>query len=220
MTEPPPPPEPPPPARLHPPTSPRPIVHATAPSRWPGVVGTIAIVIASLSILASAWGVLQQVFILNLTAMVPGQEAMGAVYDRWRLPMIAVMASGALVAGVLLLGGILIVRRKPACRAVCLTYAALRTIQGVALAVVTGLMQQELVAVSMATTAANNPAVAAASGPVGTATAVASGAAVAMWAIAFPAFLFVWFIRPKIRREVRSWRKPEAAPATVRTGAM
>lgn len=213
----------PPAARLHPPTVQRPLVAAPAKTRWPGVIGTIAIVVGALGILISAWGVLQQVFITRITAMVPGQEPMIVVYERWRTPMIAVMAAGVLVAAVLLAAGIMLVRRKPGAAAACLVYAVLRTVQGGALAVTTGLMQRDLVEASMTTAASGNPAALAAAGATAPAVAIASAAAVMVWALALPAFLFVWFVRPKIRREVRSWRAaraPAHAVATLTTPRM
>lgn len=205
------------PPRLHPPIVQRPIPVVQGPSRWPGVIGTICIVLGALGMLSSAWGVLQQLFMSRLVAVVPGQESMIEVYTRWMIPMVGAFAPGILVAGVLLYAGIKLVRRRPRARAACLAYAALRIVQGLILAVVTGMMQQELFQVSMAVTAAGSPAAAGIAAPMSAGMAILSVAAVALWAMAFPIFLIVWFQRPSIRREVRMWTGPVAV---ARPGAV
>lgn len=204
------------PPRLHPPTTPRPIVLPVRPPRWPGVVGVVAIVMGSWGILGGLWGIAQQYLMRTMYAAMPGQEALIGVMQKWKAPMVALIALGVPVAGVLLGAGVLLVRRRPGARAACLAYAALRTAQGLGLAAATGLWQQDIVRASAMAAARANPAAGAVAAPVGAGMAAFTAVVTAVWTLALPVFLIVWFTRRSVREHVRSWRAGRAvAPAPM-----
>lgn len=202
------------PPRLYPPTTPGPVELPVRPPRWPGVIGVVAIVTASWGILTGLWGVFQQYFIGSMYASMAGHEALIGAIENWRMPMVVLRALGVPVAGVLLGAGVLLVRRRPGAVAACLAYAALRTVQGLGLAAATGLMQRDMFRASAAAASAANPAAGAVASPFGAGVVAFTAAVMAIWTLALPVFLVVWFTRRSVREHVRSWRAGRAAAPT------
>src|SRR5688572_15792538 len=129
-------------------TSPQDIV-PDEPPRWPGVVGVISIVWASLGILCGACGVLSPVLMQMFLAQ--AEQQLG--------PMPAAMKPGPMQVGlagvslawafVLLTAGILLMIRKPVARPLHLVYGAvaiLLTIAGTAAGVMAQMALNEWVA--------------------------------------------------------------------------
>jgi hypothetical protein len=200
-------------SRTAPPTTQRPIFEAARARRWPLVFGIISAILGGVSALWSAWQLAQSYFMDAMLSGFPGQEAVLAAHREWRGPMAMVLVPSILLAAMLLYGGILLIRRKPSARPLLLTWSALRVVQGLALAVVTGLMQSESMQAAMAALP-NQPgaAAAAAAAPfVGSGMAVFTAMYFAVWAIAWPLVVLIWLTRRTVKADVQAWRRPDMA---------
>jgi len=156
------------------------------PTRWHIPVGVIAV---ALSVL----GLMGPLFTLIGTAVNPQQQELMASLPGWYQSYTrAGTFVGAGIAVLLLGGGILLLKRRPACRPMLLTYAVLAILSNLigtaatfkAFSNMSGTGQQaEVMRVGMVVGAV-------------------VGAAVGL---ALPVFLVIWFLRSKIRMDMRSW---------------
>jgi hypothetical protein len=135
---------------------------------------------------------------------------MFAVMKKWSAPMALTSATSALLAALLIWGGVQLLRKRAGSRGVLLTWAVVRVLQGIGAAVVMGLMQEEQMRASMVTASSPGGRPAAVIGmAIGSATGGLAMATYALWAMALPVFVLVWMMLPRVRREIGGWRNEE-----------
>jgi hypothetical protein len=116
--------------------------------------------------------------------------------------ILGVNALNAGVAAVLLVGGVLVVRRRPRGPGVVRAWAVLRILSAIPGVVVAYRMQaDQLLAMQASQPSVPGPP----AGFVGAMALVTVGLGLA-WPWALPAFMLVWFWLPRVRAEARSWR--------------
>lgn len=193
-------------------------------STWPVVVGTIAIVFASLAIfqngLCAPSGLLisrlMSGFMQDVAKSSPGtgMEVQAANLDalgRYAPQTLAIAGLATLVGILLLVGGIRLVRPRPKARSTIITWAVLKMMLAVPAAYV-GYLSGHAQFEAMAEAAADQP-----SGPgqvppgifgilegMGN---IGAGLAV-VWAWVLPIFMLIWFVRRPIVEEMREWTAP------------
>jgi hypothetical protein len=203
---------------FHPPTEPVPIQRVAIGSSWPGVVGSIALVFGVLGILQGVMGIVGSVvmgFVASMANAAPspsgGPNAMAgvAMMEQYRWWMIASALIGAAIAGVLLTGGIGMLRRRAGCAVVLMAWAALKMVWGLVTTGVGVMIQREQMQAMQAQMAQQSQPM-----PAAMMTGMSEGIMLASlvfglaWAWALPVFMLVWMNRPKIKAEVRAWRAP------------
>jgi len=158
------------------------------PTRWPLVIGILSIVLASLGIVCTPVSVVMNQFNPQSQRMMAGMPPWFGTYQ------IVSGVVGVCVAILLLVAGIQTLRRQPSGRTLHITYGALAML----LAIV-GLT----LSVMIFTQAHVEPPVRQFSLAIMPCTAV--------MVFAYPVFLLVWFLRPKIAKEVAGWRGTHVA---------
>ncbi len=130
----------PPPQPLAPPTQPGAIVARPRPSNWPNVIGIIAIVLGAGGVLIGVWtGLAPLLMRWFQPLMLAGQaEAM----DDWLDWTMATAVIAALMAVLLLVGGIQLVRRRPSAPSVLRVWAVMRMFGGLFATIVSAMAQQ------------------------------------------------------------------------------
>lgn len=189
-----------------PPTEPVPIVRRELGSTWPGVIGAIAIVFGALGILNGLMAMASPFFV-NMMGNMGGQTT--GMVETMKSWMWWVILSGVLtivVASVLLAAGIGVVRRRAWGAKTMLVWAVLKFVWG-GISVAGGvLMQMEQMKAMQAQTASPGQGVPAAMMTGMTDMVMIFGLGFGLlWAWALPVFVLIWFMRPKIRAEVRAW---------------
>lgn len=154
------------------------------PSAWPKVIGIISLVFSGLGLVCGPLG--KAANIVN-----PASREVYAMFPDWfRTWETVSMLVGIGTCILLLAGGILLLRRRALARALHLAYGAL----GVVITLVNA-----AVMVSLFSHPGDLPAPLRA--------AMVSSAVVGVLAgMAYPVFLLVWFLRPRIAAEVRGWQ--------------
>jgi len=177
-----------------PPTMPDPNATGRRALAWPTVIGVIAIVFGVGGLLGSIGGVVWQALLLagNLEAW-GVQDADGA--EAYAVPGLVLQAVAVLIPGALLVGGVLLVRRRRAAVRWLVTWAIVKLLHGAA-AVVMGYLVQQAMLASMG------------AGPAGPSRAFVNGVMLAsftvtaVWITALPVFVLLWFTRPRVRADV------------------
>lgn len=201
-----------------PPTVPGELRHWKTEPSWPMAIGIIAIVFGVGGVLVSGYGVLSAFTLSALSAWVPqspdgSTQSMFDAMAQWKYPLAIASGFGVPVACVLLAGGILLVRRRPAARTLILIWAALRALQGAVATIVQALMQRDqmqAMEASMAAQGAGGPP----PGFFGTMSQVMMIATLVfglLWVIALPTFMAIWFTRPGVLATVKRWRDRDQA---------
>ena len=165
------------------------------PSAWPIVIGYVSVGVAALFLLFSLWGVVSQSTGIGSAQTRQLQESLPEWVHTWQI------VSGVFVVcvyGVLILAGLCLAKRRPIARPLHFLYAALAvpmTIMGTWLT----LQIAECV-----------PMPAGANMPPGMASMVKNMMVFSAllgipFALAYPTFLVIWFLRAPIAKEVRTW---------------
>jgi hypothetical protein len=144
---------------------------------WPRVIGTLSIVFGSMGLLSMPMTLVNPL-VWEVFKKLPSWYSTFAVVS---------MPVGAAVTALLLAGGVLLYKRRPASRTLLLTYSTLTIAQ-----VLVGLVCIFLLDTSGLPTAMQIPFW------IGSVVSIPLGTA-------YPLFLIVWFFRPKIRDEVEGW---------------
>jgi len=189
---------------------PPPVVVAPPPPRrpaWPTPIGIISICLASLSLACDGMNLVFQLLVMAVfqTVSTAGTQPGVQMSEAATGPLM--LAGADLVAAVVLLvGGILLLKRRPVARAIHLIYAMskmLILLIGVTLLVVAIREASAAAATTMPTT-----------GPAPGSTAgmkafflMGGGFGVISKALGllYPIFLLVWFLRAPVVNEVRTW---------------
>lgn len=185
------------------------------PGVWHQVIGVISIVLGILGTLSNLWQAVS-VFVaaplMRLFSIVTGaagapsqvqsqQTAMADVMALFRWPTLIFAGMACMASVVLIVAGVRGVQRDPRTARLHSIYAPLRVVAAIGMFVTTLLLQPQM----MATMGAAQGGV-----PAGM-TALVSvmqvlGAVVALLAAcAYPVFVFIWFRRDAIRRQVATW---------------
>jgi hypothetical protein len=197
-----------------PPTAPGPLPVYTAPSKWPTVIGVIAIVFGVFGALGGVWGALSPLFIdmvfgSTATPLPPQAAAQLEIQREWAGWTVGLSIAGGLLAVLLLIAGIGLTMRRAWCAGTARTWAWLKIAFAfvntyVAYRVATETMPLALKAAGgTATAPALPPAAVAAFTDVVAVISVVFGLA---WGLALPVFVLIWFGRSKIRAEMSTWR--------------
>jgi hypothetical protein len=182
-------------------------------SGWPGVIGTIAIVIGALGIIGGLWGLLGPLMTSKMAQFVPPEQRTGLdVAQRWQAWTYVLSTFATLLAVLLLVAGIRLVRRRASAPGTCRAWAVLKMLLVVLQAIMTALIQRDTFA-AMEKMGSLSPTGLSASSYISIA-ASASAVAVIVWGWALPVFLLIWLARSKIREEMATWGTPANLPPT------
>lgn len=204
-----------------PPTLPGAMRDTQRPRVWPTAIGVIAIVLGSLALLGGLINIGMPYFMGALAGVMPkGVPNPYTAFALWAKPMAASSAVGALVAAILLWGGLLLIKRRPKAVRVIMIWSVLKILYGFGAGAVMAAMQH-----SMFTTLFEEAKASAArqSGrpppPFPTDTfamvmASFTGILFVVWAALLPVFMLIWFTRRSVRADVDAWPAP---PFTART---
>lgn len=181
-------------------------VNSPRRSKWPAVLGIFCIVVGAGGVLIHGWGVIQNLWMPQWFSGIPEQAAFTAVMKKWAVPMAVSSATSGMLAALLIVGGVQLFRKRAGARGLLLSWAVVRVIQGVGAAIAMGLMQEEQMRVTMTSASGQGGPPAAVNVAIGSATGVVTVTLYSLWAIALPAFVIVWMMLPRVRREMSSWR--------------
>jgi hypothetical protein len=162
---------------------------APKPPVWPLVVGILSTIFGSLGLLCACASIPMN--IMNPAA----QQALQQFPEWWRTYQIISGLFGFLMAVVLLSGGICLIRRRPAGLPLSVAYGVLGLIGSVLNTIITvsgmaGFQMPGPMGGSMKSVMMVSPFVG------------------LIFGAGYPIFLLIWFARPSIRQEVRSWPQP------------
>jgi hypothetical protein len=176
---------------------------------WPKVIGILSIAIGSLGILAHACGLAGTIFGGLAMSMIPDaskipadqQAALSSISQN--APIMAVGSGLSMIAAIMLLvAGVQCLRRKPATRTLHFAWIAVRVLAAI-VATIAAYMQYntQMAMINQAGT----PLPAGFGG-------FMMGMGVAMvfigflWAMAYPIFVAIWFMRSLVVAEINRWR--------------
>ena len=181
----------------------------TRPTTWPAVVGTISIVLGSLGVFGGLCGLASLPFMDSFAGFmsnVPGSsvEALMENMKAFVPALLAVNIVGMVVASLLLVWGILLVRRHRRARRLALTWAVLRLLFAIPKTAIDYLLNEGNMAAIK-----NDPQMQQAMQvmPAGFMESMSMlGVCVGVFiAITYPIFTLIWFNRSKIREEMAGW---------------
>lgn len=167
-------------------------------------IGIIALAFGVLGVLSNVLGAVGPFVSRALMAGSRGaQNEMFAVQEKYMLWTVVQCTVGALLSAFLGMGGVLLLRRRPASRGLLLIWAGLKAaFVVVATAGALMIQHEQLVAMQSSPSGVGNPAFA---GPMILAMAIFGGVFALAWGWALPAFILVWFNRATIDAEVKLW---------------
>ncbi len=184
-----------------PPTTPGDLVLPKRQSVWPGILGTISIVLGALASAASAWQAVGPFFMDLFLNMMPEEtRAQLSSYTESIWTQVAVGLVALAAAVVLIVAGVRLVQRRRVAVPLLWTWIVLKTLAAFATTAMTLYLQK----IQFEATASQTAAM-----PAGVTTIilVATGVLTLGWYLLYPAFIAVWILRPKIRAEVRGWSR-------------
>lgn len=209
---PPPPPPPPPPFQPIPPTEPGLLGIPARATKWPTVIGLLAIVLGAWGAICSICPVLAPLLQAYLESVLPaGSTRDSKIEERW-IPWVVASGGVALLIAILqIVGGAGLMKRAPWSPSALRTWAILAIICGLASTVLNFQMEvgkSRNVVIATSGPAASLPT----SLPAQTEQAFL---AVAMcmgvgYVCAFPIFILIWLGREPIREEIRTWTPTES----------
>lgn len=180
------------------PTEPLPYAYSVVPSKWPTAVGVISIIYAGLILLSTSINTVQQFW------QAASNRDMMAALPSWYGAYQAATTILRMALGVLLLvGGILLLRRRPASRGLHLAWAwgaAALTVLGFAIALwMMPVVEREV-----------QRAMPPGAGPMATGAVWIGVIGGFVIGLVYPIFVLAWFHRGRIRQEVALWTTPLA----------
>ena len=208
-------------SQVVPPTRPlTPPVHrgpqAVRPSQWPGVIGTISMVLGCLAVLGGCFGVVFGPIFAVIAKKLP-DEAAEAIAPMGEMMVWMVLSGVAttLIGAMLAVGGWGLIKRRRWCRSVCMTWAVLKMLLVIASSVMSFFIFREQM--EMVMEQGGNAGLP----PFFTSLMRASGAFGVLigilWGWAFPVFILIWFSRQKIRTEAAGWGTTPTEPTNEDT---
>jgi hypothetical protein len=188
---------------LTPPTQPVPLAPVVPRSKWPAVVGIIAIVIGAGGFLYNACGAVGAFVVAIMFQRMP-PTGMPPQVMQIKPGLEGVMLVMSLLCGVLLIPGIALLQRRRWSAAWLRIWSVAAIVLAVAGSVIEARIQGENMTLMM--TATSMPAGAGPNTAVLQATVIGTAVFNAVLRCAFPVFLLIWFARRKIRDEVAGWK--------------
>ncbi len=182
---------------LHAPVVPGPL--PVKKSGWPTAIGVITVVLGSLGALSGIWSIVGQ-FLMSALSQIPGQKETIALLTHWRPWLIAIAAATIIVAILLLFGGITLMRRRAFSRSLILVWAALKIVLVIVSSVITYQLNEAQFAV-MQQSGMNMSGMQGVMNIAGIASVIVS----LVWGMALPVFMIIWFMRPRVMREMNQW---------------
>lgn len=186
-------------ARLHPPTSPGPVDPDDDRRAWPTAIGVLLIVLQSIGFLITL-ATAASLFIDFSSAMrafgaAPAMDAQRA----WRTELLATYAASALLSVLAIAGAVLLLYRRRLGVTTLLVWALLRLPHALYSSWVAASAQRD--------TVNSMPAAMAGPTPAGFADIMywTTFSTSMVWLLILPAFVFIWFLVPPIRRQTRLW---------------
>ena len=189
------------PPAMHPPMMPG--INAAPRSVWPSVLGIVAMVFGVLGTLQGGLGLLAPIFLGRFRTFV-SSTAQGADplagFDQHKTEM-TISALLTIAAGTwLVAGAILLVQRMRAARIVLLSWAAIK-MGVVVFGAWLGYIMNQAQFAAMQQSGTVPPGM---TGMMGVMSAVGAVIGIA-WGWCLPIFMIIWFMRPKVRRDIATW---------------
>ncbi len=181
-------------------------IRAEAPA-WPTVIGIIAIVLGAGGVLGGLWGILTPFVMGRFKGLAAaGGPDIFAGITRWG-PWLSVLSGvSALVAGMLLLGGIGMAKRRGWSGRMLVAWAIAKVLFAIPMVIVTALMQRDQMSAAFSSMGKNSTPP-----PPGLVGAMSSGIMVVTvvlslaWYWAFPLFVLIWLARRPHRALMATW---------------
>jgi len=178
---------------------------------WPTVLGVIAVVFGALGAIGACFRMLSLLIMqpLGQAAARQGQPDPFAFMSDWAGWIVTVSVAALLVAGMLLAGGIGLLRRAAWGRGVILAWVVAKMILVIAQVFMNFEMQKDQMAAlaESGTTVSGMQAMIQAMGVVGVVIGI-------LWGWALPVFMLIWLSRAKVRAQVAGWSGPAASASS------
>jgi len=185
----------------------------TRPSSWPKTLGIIAMVFGVLGALSSLTAILSSFFPGFLAKM---SQLPPDFYDKWSFYLLSSGLATLFLGALLFFGGLFLTLRKPLASKMISSWAVLKMVLGVVGNYFAYQMQQEQIPLMLENQKklmekASPEAAAQAEQMVGMVSGITEIATVVgmvlgmAWLMVLPVFMLIWFIRPKIRKEMVGW---------------
>lgn len=193
-----------PPRQIVPPTRPGVMPGISRPPVWPTVLGVICAVAGGLGAVGAVGQLLAPLFLgmVRDTLGDTGAEELMGMVEKHAVHSMVLYGFGLVLAVVLLIGGVLVAKRRAGGVTLLLWWSLARVPWTVGLLWLTFLTQREQMKFMMAQQGAPVPQFKAIMTGVNVGTLVF----VAIWSMALPVFLIVWFRREKIAAQIKEWR--------------
>lgn len=167
---------------------------------WPMVIGIILIVWAAFSILVGLYQMVIPLIMPMLALAVPGQASLEQ-FTVWYL----VVGGGSTALGILLLvSGILLIKRRPKVAGLCLAWALIKIIVVIGEVILSYFVQQVQMA-SAISGAAGGPGAAMMQSSLMFWMQILGLVIVLLWGWALPVFVLIWFSLRSVKQEISSW---------------
>lgn len=194
-----------PPVPAAPPTAQGHVVLTRGPAAWPTVIGVITIILGVGGVINGLIGSFAPVVMNSIIAGFQTNPIMGVV-NKWQYWNMGIAAIGGLIAVILLVGGILLFRR----RAISIPLLRVWAIAKILLAIVSSiagtmilLEQSQVTAQQIAAASPGAPPIAAGAMDAFGILGIVFGF---LWMLALPVFLLIWFRRKSVRTDVHRWK--------------
>lgn len=186
-----------------PPTE-RPVARARrVRAEWPVPVGVIAVVVAILGMLSGAWKLAGSLWVapaLRVTPAPAGAMDIAKMQEEVRPALFTEVGTVAVLGVVLIACGVGLMKRRAWGATLALVWGVVRAVSGVVITVWMMMVQRESFAHIPVTPGGPPPGLV-------SGMAMAGGLVAGIAAsCALPIVAIVWFLRPRVRAEVASWR--------------
>ena len=187
-----------------PPTTPGALATPPRQSSWPTAIGIIAIVAGAFGTLGGIWGTIAPFLMSSMGewfgTMAPGQPNTFAMLEGVKYYMAGISFMGMVLAILLLVGGVMLIRRRSAAAKPLVYWAIFKILYSIVACAINWFVQQE----QFAQMQQNMPQ----QGMPQYFTTVFLDVTVVislLWLWALPVFILIWFSRRKVKSEVADW---------------
>ncbi|HMQ15039.1 MAG TPA: hypothetical protein PKC49_03610 [Phycisphaerae bacterium] len=184
-----------------PPTQPSNAPGARPATKWPLVIGVIAIVLGALQVLNAAMSPLGLLITEQMEQIAPGAAAQAEVMRHWTAWIILTAVVGLILGSFQVVWAIMMVRRRSACRRLAFAWAWLALLSAIVQAAMMYPMQLEMFEAMESGGQFRSP-MPPGFGPL---MAVLTAVMTLVMGAALPVFVLIWLRRRRIREEVQAW---------------
>lgn len=199
-------------ARAAPPTAPTYVARPQEPSRWPGAIGMVLIIVACFYLLGGVCGLMGPWLNEISVRFAPNAATEYAELNkRWQSWTLALAVMAIVLASVMLAAGIGVRGRRPWSIRLSRIWAAAQMALAIANAVVNQFVVSDTMKVMMLDASRRSspiPGAFATGMQVGSKFTLVIGLA---WGLALPVFVLIWLSRKRIRAEVAAWNDAASA---------